>query len=133
MQWKTDFIEDIESIVQTSTTNRPKYSACASGTGKWCLTPVICLPCIVWSAMWRCVACPFQCLFYGPHMCISNNGCTDPTDQCVKSSCSVFDQQVKPALEYVDGYCTDNTCKEDVNEVLRYAYTKLLNKDFLIS
>ena len=45
--------------------------------------PLLCAPCGCWSTFWRCIACPFVCVFNGPMYSCSNNGCTNPSDAII--------------------------------------------------
>lgn len=44
----------------------------------------MCGICVAWSTLWRILCCPIQCVGHGPSFMLSNNGCTDATDSCVK-------------------------------------------------
>ena len=59
-----------------------KFPACSRGCGLALCVP-LCGACFVWSALWRVLLCPFQCLCSGPGAALSNNGCTDVTDACI--------------------------------------------------
>ena len=44
---------------------------------------ITCLPCYIWSTIWRILACPFQCMVNGTYFICSNNHCTNHTDKCI--------------------------------------------------
>lgn len=72
-------------------------------------TPFCCLPCIIWSCVWRVACCPCQCCNNGISYMCSNNGCTDPTDNCVGSMYEAGNKRVTlPKFPDVNTMSTDN-------------------------
>lgn len=58
---------------------------------KYMTISFVCLPCILWSTVFRVIACPFQCIINGPSFLCSDNVMTDESDTCVSIAC----EQVK--------------------------------------
>lgn len=80
----------------------PPYSYRAPGRycGALC-TGVCCFPCVTWSALWRLVACPFQCILNGPGAMCSNNPLTSLSDRLVEAQChQVYSRRKFPALAF---------------------------------
>lgn len=70
-------------IIESDGTVVPRVHGAAKRASLWCLCPVGCGLCCVWSSLLRLIACPVQCLFIGPGYACSNNGCTNTTDECI--------------------------------------------------
>ena len=51
------------------------------------------------------------------HNCLSNNGCTDPTDKCVAATWNTFDAKLVPVAE--------NQTDADIKTVITYAHNKI--------
>lgn len=59
-----------------------KYGSVTKASACLCCS-IVCLPCCVWSTIWRVLMCPFSCTFHGSHFICSDNGCTTPSDTCL--------------------------------------------------
>ena len=73
-----------DAIVAGNDTRRPplirsRTERCAA----FAVMPCWCGPCILWSTLWRAVACPVACFIRGPAGMCTNNGCTSVSDSCV--------------------------------------------------
>ena len=97
-------MEDIESLAETGKPiERKVYSKPARIFFSVVEFPICCSLCIVWSTTWRCLACPYQCLCYGPSAMCSDNGCTQCSDICLSESCKGINKEVpKPAIDGKD-------------------------------
>ena len=54
--------------------------------------PCCCFPCILWSTLWRCCACPCMCIFKGCSYACADNGCTRCTDATIGAYCDEVDK-----------------------------------------
>ncbi len=80
------WIEAMKHIIESIKQNGPYQLHVATRIFAWITFPVCCCaPCVVWSCMWRMIACPCQCMCKGAGHACSNNGCTEPTDYCLSS------------------------------------------------
>jgi hypothetical protein len=57
--------------------------------------PMCCSICLVWSATWRLVLCPFMCCQHGLGYMCSDNGCTTLTDACIVSCAEEANRPVR--------------------------------------
>jgi len=61
--------------------------------------PVCCFPCILWSCIWRVVACPCMCMCKGAGYMCGGNGCTDCSDLCIGTMCNEVNKKMQmPAM-----------------------------------
>jgi hypothetical protein len=61
-----------------------------------------CSPCIIWSTMVRLLLCPCYCLVGKP---LTNNGCTDLSDECVeKSYKGVYERAMARKMPPIDQF-----------------------------
>lgn len=73
-----------------------RHKAFARCVASSCM-PVACAPCVIWSAIGRCLACPFQCVFRGvPNIC-NSNAITACTDSAVNSYNAMTTEHAKLA------------------------------------
>jgi hypothetical protein len=75
----------------------PKRYNIGQRAGSVACAPLMCLPCCVWSLLWRCLACPIQCCVHGVSYACSDNGCTAITDACVAGWFDAFTESRKLA------------------------------------
>jgi hypothetical protein len=77
----------------------PRAQSACQRCSQWACCSLACLPCCLWSTLWRAVVCPCMCLVRGPRFACSNNGCTDATDACI-SRCaeSIERRRVLPPM-----------------------------------
>lgn len=75
----------------------------------------LCSPCVLWSAMWRCICCPVSCFKgNGPlEALFTDSGCTRMTDSCIGKSFSGI--YMKKRI----------TCTSDNAEIICYAAKKI--------
>lgn len=78
-----------------------------------CGIPVGCFPCLLWSTIWRLIACPCVCLCKGGIYACSDNGCTTMTDKCIGDTIDEVQSIIK--LEAIPTPITDED-KQALNE-----------------
>ena len=76
-------LSNITTYINTHNYQLPKKMSTATRISNWICCPLACSPCFIWSATWRLIACPFQCIFNGVAFTGSGNGCTELTDICI--------------------------------------------------
>ena len=82
--------------------------------GYACL-PLCCAPCVAWSALWRLVACPFQCMCNGSAFLCSDNGCTACSDSCISAYASSLGQ--RRTIPHIDDLDLAGASPEDRDEL----------------
>ena len=66
----------------------------------YCIGPVICTPCVSWSAVWRILAFPLICLCGNPLKSCTANKCTVISDACVHEFYHELGKSVKVAFPF---------------------------------
>lgn len=120
----------MEDIQRLCTGKQIKKRGFLRKIGLHVATPIFCSPCIVWSTVWRILACPFQCLGNGPGFCCSNNGCTTGTDLCLEQTYA-FMHQKYPWLR--SAYDSSPSLMSSIHVTLVNAYSHVKeceNSDF---
>ena len=56
-------LSNITTYINTHNYQLPKKMSTATRISNWICCPLACSPCFIWSATWRLIACPFQCIF----------------------------------------------------------------------
>lgn len=82
------WIQNADRIIKQYETNdwKPTYkNRFWSRSASLTCMPCFCGLCICWSAFFRIIACPIQCIFHGPKFICSDNGCTSCTDITVSA------------------------------------------------
>lgn len=85
-QWLDDLECIVRNFIENDNNIKPPYyySTGVRILNIGCL-PVVCAPCITWSAIWRIICCPIACCSRGAgHMC-AGNSCTNVSDGCVSA------------------------------------------------
>lgn len=72
-----------DAIIAHPRGNVPDENSGAHKAAMYVGFPLFCLPCFVWSILFRCIACPCQCMWNGPWASCSDNGCTTIPDVCI--------------------------------------------------
>ena len=95
MSWADRIISDVNEILKNGEVSRNRYNKGQKIFMKSSMS-LACLPCIVWSAVWRFIACPFVCMTYGSEYACGDNGCTSVSDACVFGCLTVIDEKDVP-------------------------------------
>lgn len=131
------FIEDINNIVKTGKpVVRKQYGTVKRCTYKWLAMPISCSPCFLWSTIWRVIVCPVQCCAKGSEFACSNNGCTDPSDNCISKCFSVADANIEPNILIMNDTTVDHNMvlsiiKNNVSDFSISVYNKYSLYDYV--
>jgi len=115
------FVEDIKNIEEKGKVVKRKQF----GKGvRYChygvCIPIICSPCITWSALWRVICCPISFLISGPSLSCSSNNITKISDKCICMCIEAIEADIKPNVE------ASNIHDKIFNEnILKHILTKL--------
>ncbi len=74
----------VAATIGTGVESVPKKHPAGSRACMFALCVPVCGLCFAWSALWRVLCCPVQCVSRGPGAFLSNNNCTDATDACIE-------------------------------------------------
>lgn len=121
--WADRIISDVNEILQYGKIKRHRYNKVQRRCMK-ASTPLACLPCILWSAIWRLIACPCVCMKYGGSYACGDNGCTSMTDDCVFGCFDLIDEKAVP--NPIDASMAD---RKDVHRAFAYVLKFLHNQD----
>jgi hypothetical protein len=115
MTWIEEVQKTID-VVQANNAIPHKYNTVQRYAGRTCCLTTCCSPCLIWSTVFRILCCPVSCM--QGHTCLSNNGCTDPSDNCIRSTWNAFGEKI--AVEGVETRSGD-----EIKAVLIYAHNKI--------
>lgn len=87
-QWIAEAKRDIDTILANNGKRPHKHKNSTRFIGRYLCLPCCCVPCILWSSLWRLICMPCSCMAgYGP---VSNNPCTDITDTAISTCWTQF-------------------------------------------
>jgi hypothetical protein len=91
MSWAARIREDIQCLREYRVpVKRYAMNACTRH-----VTPILyCFPCIVWSVVFRIVACPIQCFCNSPGYMCSNNLLTNRSDELISSMFTAVEKEM---------------------------------------
>lgn len=121
---QSDWARDAKALIaefQKTENVRYKHPSWKRVGGK-CMTPMVCMPCFLWSFIMRIVACPFMCACKGPGFMCSDNGCTMLTDKCFGASWTAYDEVYK--LPKMPGDVTKDELSEIVSTIEKMDYVQ---------
>lgn len=124
--WADRIISDVNEILQYGKIRRHRYNTAQRRCMK-ASTPLACLPCIVWSAIWRLIACPFVCMTYGGEYACGDNGCTSVSDACVFGCVTVIDEKDVPNPD--EARMAYEQDRQEVYRAFAYVVKYMYNQD----
>lgn len=120
--WDQMVIDDIDSIMKNGAPIQRKVHGTAARLSHYLAMPICCGICCVWSATFRLLCCPLQCISNGPGYMCSNNGCTECTDECLAQYVKAVEKDFKPAHSFSN---QEHISLKMIDRVFTHAHTAM--------
>lgn len=130
-RWRRLMLMDLESLKAHDVVCKHYVNSKASKATAWIGCALCCSPCILWSALWRCVTCPFICPCKGIEEACGGNFCTKCPDNCVFECINEIDRVIEPLELLKKGaFAAPGSLQKACNENIevRSAIREVLNK-----